>query len=103
MSVQPWFARRVAAGLNRVCQPCTCRVHGLARGFENACHWILREPVDPQSGLDGAKLTCDRQVAHGMTKPDRGRQIESPRGAVGGVTVAGLVPEGDSAYELLVT
>ena len=48
-----------------------CRVDPFALRFEHPRHWILREPVDLEVGIQLAQLSSDGNVALSMAQPDR--------------------------------
>ena len=51
-------------------------MHALARGVERRGDGVLREPVDLEIGVQAAQLAGDRDVAPGVTEPDRRGDVE---------------------------
>ena len=52
------------------------RMHALARGVKRRADGVLGEPVDLEIGVQAAQLAGDRDVAPGVTEPDRRGDVE---------------------------
>src|SRR5580692_12620034 len=53
-----------------------CRMDALATCLEHSSHWMLRQPVDLQVGMETAQLVSNGGVTLGMTKTDRRGDVQ---------------------------